>query len=158
MRKWVSPLEKVCDRATELTKAPNCCLAIKWNLKTWQARLQISREVLLLFRFHRWLFLFCYFYWQSTEMGSVSDFPLIECCELNTMIKVSSWLNNLPECLIEFKMPRKIQINRISVRLRTKIFTHSSFVNSTRPRDFWELCERVCTWVSRAGLMRSRGV
>ena len=87
----------------------------------------------------------------------MSDFPLIECYELNTMIKVSSWFNNLPECLIEFKMPRKIQINRISVRLRTKIFTHSSFANSTRPRDLWELCERVCTWASRAGLMRSMG-
>lgn len=156
-RKWVSPLKKVRDRATELTKVPNCR---KWNLKTWQARLQISREVLLLFRFHCLLFLFCYFYWYSTEIRhSVSDFPLIiECYELNTMIKVSSWFNNLPECLIEFKMPRKIQINRISVRLRTKIFTHSSFVNSTRPRDLWEPCERVCTWASRAGLMRSRGV
>ena len=88
----------------------------------------------------------------------MSDFSLIECYELNTTIKVSSWFNNLPECLIEFKMLRKIQRNRISVRLRTKIFTHSSFVNSTRPPDFWERCERVCTWVSRAGLMRSRGV
>ena len=142
-----------------VTKVPNCSLAIKWNLKTWQARLQISREVLLLFRFHCWLFLFWYIFTDNQQKSAQCQIShWSECYELNTMIKVSSWFNNLPECLIEFKMPRKIRINRISVRLRAKIFTHSSFVNSTRPPDFWERCERVCTWVSRAGLMRSRGV